>query len=68
MAARCLLSEAGVNAIVDALSVLDIRHIDTRCTPYRVGRRSCTYSKRTREGSTSTAVVIGDLSKGAPKG
>jgi carbon-monoxide dehydrogenase large subunit len=27
---------AGVNAIVDALSVLGIRHIDTPCTPYRV--------------------------------
>jgi carbon-monoxide dehydrogenase large subunit len=27
---------AGVNAIVDALSVLGIKHIDTPCTPYRV--------------------------------
>jgi carbon-monoxide dehydrogenase large subunit len=27
---------AGVNAIVDALSVLGIRHIDTPCTPYWV--------------------------------
>jgi carbon-monoxide dehydrogenase large subunit len=27
---------AGVNAIVDALSVLGVRHIDTPCTPYRV--------------------------------
>jgi len=27
---------AGVNAIVDALSVLGIRHIDMPCTPYRV--------------------------------
>jgi aerobic carbon-monoxide dehydrogenase large subunit len=27
---------AGVNAIVDALSVYSIRHIDTPCTPYRV--------------------------------
>jgi carbon-monoxide dehydrogenase large subunit len=27
---------AGVNAIVDALSGLGIRHIDTPCTPYRV--------------------------------
>jgi carbon-monoxide dehydrogenase large subunit len=27
---------AGVNAIVDALSVLGIRHIDPPCTPYRV--------------------------------
>src|SRR5580704_14488815 len=27
---------AGVNAIVDALSALGIRHIDTPCTPYRV--------------------------------
>ena len=27
---------AGVNAIVDALSVLGIEHIDTPCTPYRV--------------------------------
>ena len=27
---------AGVNAIVDALSVLGIQHIDTPCTPYRV--------------------------------
>jgi len=27
---------AGVNAIIDALSVLGVRHIDTPCTPYRV--------------------------------
>jgi carbon-monoxide dehydrogenase large subunit len=27
---------AGVNAIVDALSVLGINHIDTPCTPFRV--------------------------------
>ncbi len=27
---------AGINAIVDALSVLGIRHIDTPCTPHRV--------------------------------
>jgi carbon-monoxide dehydrogenase large subunit len=27
---------AGINAIVDALSVYGIRHIDTPCTPYRV--------------------------------
>ena len=27
---------SGVNAIVDALSVYGIRHIDTPCTPYRV--------------------------------
>ena len=27
---------AGVNAIVDALSVLGIRHIDTPCTPFKV--------------------------------
>ena len=27
---------AGVNAIVDALPVLGIKHIDTPCTPYRV--------------------------------
>ena len=27
---------AGVNAIVDALSVYGIRHLDTPCTPYRV--------------------------------
>jgi carbon-monoxide dehydrogenase large subunit len=27
---------AGVNAVVDALSVLGIRHINTPCTPYRV--------------------------------
>jgi hypothetical protein len=27
---------AGVNAIVDALSVLGIKHIDMPCTPYRV--------------------------------
>jgi aerobic carbon-monoxide dehydrogenase large subunit len=27
---------AGVNAMVDALSVLGIEHIDTPCTPYRV--------------------------------
>jgi len=29
---------AGVNAIVDALSVYGIRHIDMPCTPYRVWR------------------------------
>jgi carbon-monoxide dehydrogenase large subunit len=29
---------AGVNAIVDALSVFGIKHIDTPCTPYRVWR------------------------------
>jgi aerobic carbon-monoxide dehydrogenase large subunit len=29
---------AGVNAVVDALSVLGIRHLDTPCTPYRVWR------------------------------
>jgi carbon-monoxide dehydrogenase large subunit len=29
---------AGVNAIVDALSVYGIRHIDTPCTPYHVWR------------------------------
>jgi hypothetical protein len=27
---------AGVNAIVDALSVLGIKHIDTPCTPFKV--------------------------------
>jgi aerobic carbon-monoxide dehydrogenase large subunit len=27
---------AGVNAIVDALSVLGVRHVDTPCTPFRV--------------------------------
>ena len=27
---------AGVNAIVDALSVYGIRHVDTPCTPYRI--------------------------------
>ena len=27
---------AGVNAIVDALSVLGVRHIDTPCTPFKV--------------------------------
>ena len=29
---------AGVNAIVDALSVLGIKHIDTPCTPFKVWR------------------------------
>ena len=29
-------ASAGVNAIVDALSVLGIRHVDTPCTPCRV--------------------------------
>jgi carbon-monoxide dehydrogenase large subunit len=29
---------AGVNAIVDAVSVHGVRHIDTPCTPYRVWR------------------------------
>jgi carbon-monoxide dehydrogenase large subunit len=28
----------GVNAIVDALSVLGIKHIDTPCTPFKVWR------------------------------
>ena len=27
---------AGVNAIVDALSVLGVRHVDTPCTPFKV--------------------------------
>jgi aerobic carbon-monoxide dehydrogenase large subunit len=27
---------AGVNAIVDALSMLGIKHIDTPCTPFKV--------------------------------
>ena len=27
---------AGTNAIVDALSVLGIRHVDTPCTPFKV--------------------------------
>jgi carbon-monoxide dehydrogenase large subunit len=27
---------AGVNAIVDALSIYGIRHIDTPCTPFKV--------------------------------
>ena len=43
---------AGVNAIVDALSVLSIRHIDTPCTPYRVWQaianaRACVTKPRT---------------------
>jgi carbon-monoxide dehydrogenase large subunit len=43
---------AGVNAIVDALSVLGIRHIDTPCTPYRVWQaianaRACVTKPRT---------------------
>jgi carbon-monoxide dehydrogenase large subunit len=29
---------AGVNAIVDALSVYGIKHVDTPCTPYRIWR------------------------------
>ena len=29
---------AGVNAIVDALSVYGIKHLDTPCTPYRIWR------------------------------
>src|SRR6202011_3040842 len=29
---------AGINAVVDALSVYGIRHIDMPCTPYRVWR------------------------------
>ena len=32
-------ASAGINAIVDALSVLGIKHVDTPCTPYRVRRR-----------------------------
>jgi len=42
---------AGVNAIVDALSVLGIRHIDTPCTPYRVWQ-----AIKTASGTKSTAV------------
>jgi carbon-monoxide dehydrogenase large subunit len=29
---------AGVNAIVDALSVYGVKHVDTPCTPYRIWR------------------------------
>jgi carbon-monoxide dehydrogenase large subunit len=37
---------AGVNAIVDALSVLGIAHIDTPCTPYRVWQAIATAGAR----------------------
>ena len=41
---------AGVNAIVDALSVLGIRHVDTPCTPYRVWRAIATANTTTKAG------------------
>jgi carbon-monoxide dehydrogenase large subunit len=44
---------AGVNAIVDALSVLGIRHIDTPCTPYRVWRAIANAGARVTKPSTT---------------
>jgi carbon-monoxide dehydrogenase large subunit len=41
---------AGVNAIVDALSGLGIRHIDTPCTPYRVWQAIADSRARTNMG------------------
>jgi carbon-monoxide dehydrogenase large subunit len=46
---------AGVNAIVDALSVLGIRHIDTPCTPYRVWQ--AIEDARTRAAQTNRAAT-----------
>jgi carbon-monoxide dehydrogenase large subunit len=43
---------AGVNAIVDALSVLGIRHIDTPCTPYRIWRAIANTGARVTRPST----------------
>jgi carbon-monoxide dehydrogenase large subunit len=43
---------AGVNAIVDALSVLGIRHIDTPCTPYRVWQAIANARARVTKPST----------------
>jgi carbon-monoxide dehydrogenase large subunit len=43
---------AGVNAIVDALSVLGIRHIDTPCTPYRVWQAIADAGARVTQLST----------------
>jgi carbon-monoxide dehydrogenase large subunit len=43
---------AGVNAIVDALSVLGIRHIDTPCTPYRVWQATASAGARVTTTST----------------
>jgi carbon-monoxide dehydrogenase large subunit len=43
---------AGVNAIVDALSVYGIRHIDTPCTPYRVWQAIASAGARVTEPGT----------------
>jgi len=44
---------AGVNAIVDALSVLGIKHIDTPCTPYRVWEAIANAGARVTKPRTS---------------
>jgi carbon-monoxide dehydrogenase large subunit len=44
---------AGVNAIVDALSLLGIRHIDTPCTPYRVWQAIANAGARVTKLGTS---------------
>jgi CO/xanthine dehydrogenase Mo-binding subunit len=49
---------AGVNAIVDALSVLGIRHIDTQCTPYRVWRAIANVGASVTKHSSSKGPAI----------
>ena len=44
---------AGVNAIVDALSVLGIKHVDTPCTPYRVWQAIANAGARVTKPRTS---------------
>ena len=49
---------AGVNAIVDALSVLGIRHIDTPCTPYRGWQAIANVGAERREAGRSLDLLI----------
>jgi carbon-monoxide dehydrogenase large subunit len=44
---------AGVNAIVDALSVYGIKHIDTPCTPYRIWQAITRTHSATTTASTA---------------
>jgi hypothetical protein len=44
---------AGVNAIVDALSVLGIKHVDTPCTPYGVWQAIANAGARVTKPRTS---------------
>ena len=48
---------AGVNAIVDALSVLGIRHIDTPCTPYRVWQAIASAGARVTQAGTAPSLT-----------